>query len=95
MITDLQNRLSMQADELRHWRNRASLEGEMRQQAEMKVRELERTIHTAEEYNQRLESNVQEWKLAAEQDKARAMTYRQALAKISVCLKDLTSELDI
>jgi hypothetical protein len=41
----------------------------------MKASKLERIIQAAEKDNQRLEIEVQEWKLVAEQYKTRTMKY--------------------
>jgi endoglucanase Acf2 len=93
-INDLQNSLTMQVDELKQWQDRADSEAEMRWQAEMKINELERIIQVAQKDNQRLEIEVQEWKLVAEQCRTRTMKYDQAMRKILIYLEEVKPELD-
>jgi len=94
MINDLQNSLTMQVDELKQWQDQANSEAEMRWQAEMKINELERIIQVAQKDNQRLEIEVQEWKLVAEQCRTRTIKYDQAMRKILIYLEEVKPELD-
>jgi hypothetical protein len=93
-INELQNCLAMQAGELKQCQGQANLEAEMRWQAEIKINELVRTIQAAEENNQRLEIEVEKWKLVAEQYKTRAVKYDQAMRKILDSIEEVKSEFD-
>jgi hypothetical protein len=69
-------------------------EAEMRHQAEMKMDELERITQATQRDKQGLETDIEEWKLIAEQYRARAMKYNQAMRKILVCLEEVKPELN-
>ncbi|KIM93152.1 hypothetical protein OIDMADRAFT_61938 [Oidiodendron maius Zn] len=93
-IDELENCLTEQTSEIRHWKSKADFEAKMREQAEKKLSESERMIQVMLGDRQRLEQHVEDWKIIAEQCEERRQELDQAVRKILHCLKDVQLELD-
>jgi chromosome segregation ATPase len=92
-IDELQNVHSRLACELDKWKHQATLELEMRQQAEEEVNQLKITLQEAQRDNKKLEEHIQKWKLIAEQYNGSIVKYYQGIGKMFTILEELKSEL--